>query len=133
MYCKVSHDYRSMLNTYIMLENQCDYDNIIFWPLALFYINDHFKNIHCLISQNVNFRINTLLHGALQMSLMFLAIWFFCEGQWLQNVWYLFIKYFNCLFQCTCRLLNTDDCNIFNEYSLKDRNTTISMYVCKNE
>ena len=70
MYCKVSHDYGSMLYTYIMLQNQCDHDNIILWPLANRYVNDKFKNIHCLFSQYVdNFMLNTLLHGALQLIL----------------------------------------------------------------
>ena len=64
MYCKVSHDYRFMLYTYIMLWNQCDHDNIIRWPLANPYINDHLKNIHRLFSQNVNSRLNTLLHNS---------------------------------------------------------------------
>ena len=51
----------------IVLRNQCDYDNIIHRPLANPYINDHFYNIHCLFSQNDNFRLNTLLHGGLQL------------------------------------------------------------------
>ena len=50
-----------------MPPKQCEHDNIIIWPLANPYINDQFKNIHSLFSQNVDFRFNTLLHGALQM------------------------------------------------------------------
>ena len=63
----MSHDYISMLNTWIKLGNQCDHDYFVVWPLANLYINDQSKNIHCLFSQNVNFRLNTLLHGALQL------------------------------------------------------------------
>ena len=67
IYCKVSHGYRSILYSYIILQNQCDHDNIILWPLANPYINAHLKDIHRLFSQNVNFTLNTLLHGALQL------------------------------------------------------------------
>ena len=57
MHSKVSHDYRSLLYAYIVLQNQCDNDYIILWPLADPYINDHFKIIHCLFSQNDKFRL----------------------------------------------------------------------------
>ena len=35
--------------------------------LASPYINDQRENIQCIFSQNVNFRLNTLLHGARQL------------------------------------------------------------------
>ena len=50
-----------------MLKNPCDQNNFIFWLLANSYIYDQYKNIQCLFSQNVNFRLNTLLRGALQL------------------------------------------------------------------
>ena len=51
-----------------MLWNQCHKIYFITWPLANSYINDQFKNMQRLFSRNVNFRLNTLLHGALQLS-----------------------------------------------------------------
>ena len=50
-----------------MLRNECGHNNFIPWLLANPHINDQFKNILCLFSQNVNFRLNILLHGALQL------------------------------------------------------------------
>ena len=58
-----------MFNTWIKLGNQCDHNYIVDWPPANPCINDQFKNIKCCFSQNVNFRHNTLLHGALHISL----------------------------------------------------------------
>ena len=49
-----------------MQRNECDHHNFILWPLANPYINDQSKNIQILFSQNVDFRLNTMLHGALQ-------------------------------------------------------------------
>ena len=51
----------------MMLQNQCDHNRSIIWPLANPDINDKFKNIQCLFSKNAHFRPNTLLHGALQL------------------------------------------------------------------
>ena len=56
-----------MFYTLSMLRNQYYHDNIIVWPFANPYINDQFQNTRCLFSQNVDFRLNTLLHGALQL------------------------------------------------------------------
>ena len=56
-----------MLYAYIVLRNQCDHENISHLLLANPYINDHSKNTHCLFSQNDYFRLNTLLHGSLQL------------------------------------------------------------------
>ena len=47
-----------------MLRNECGHDNFI---LANPHINDQFKNIPCLFSQNVNLILKTLLHGAIHM------------------------------------------------------------------
>ena len=52
-----------------MLRNQCDHNYIVVWPLANPYINYQCNNIQCPLSQNVNFRLNTSLHGALRTSL----------------------------------------------------------------
>ena len=61
MYCKVSHDYISILYTKRMLHKQCNHNDFIVWPPANPYMNDQFKNIQGLFSQNVYFRLNTLL------------------------------------------------------------------------
>ena len=54
MYCKGSHDYRSILFSKCqILMTKCS--NKIKWTA------------HCLICQNVNFRLDTMLHEALQM------------------------------------------------------------------
>ena len=50
-----------------MLRNQWDRDDIILLQLANPYMNYQFKHIHWLFSQNVNFRLNAMLHGALQL------------------------------------------------------------------
>ena len=57
----------SMSNTKFILEYKYDHNYFFVWLLANPYINDQSKNIKCLVSQNVNFRLNTLLHGALQL------------------------------------------------------------------
>ena len=51
----------------MMLGNQCDHNNSIIWPLTDPYMNDKFINIQCLFSQNLNLRLNTMLHGALHV------------------------------------------------------------------
>ena len=56
-----------MFYDWLMLQNQYGRYNIVVWPLANPVINEQFKNIQCLFSQRVDFRLNTLLHGALQL------------------------------------------------------------------
>ena len=51
----------------MMLQNQCDHKRSIIWPLANPYINDQFKNLQCLFTQNPDFRLNTMLYGVLQL------------------------------------------------------------------
>ena len=60
-----------MLYTYIILRNQHDHPYFILWLLANFYMNDQCKNIQWPFSQNTDFRLNTLLHGALQLVVQF--------------------------------------------------------------
>ena len=59
VHCKVSRDYRPMLNT-----------KIIF--IGLFYLNNQLKqfNVLLFLYQNVNLRLNKMLHGALQCLLL---------------------------------------------------------------
>ena len=69
MYCKVSRSYRSLLYPLILLRYQCDLSYFTMWPYANPYINEQLKKkqktfIACFL-KNVNFRLNTLLHGAL--------------------------------------------------------------------
>ena len=52
-----------------MPQNQCDNTSLILRQLANLYINYQFKNIQCRSTQNVDFRLNTMLHGALQLCL----------------------------------------------------------------
>ena len=55
----------------MILRNQCYHDNfIILWPLANPYIHYRLKNIQ-FFSQNANFRLNTMLHGAIQLISIF--------------------------------------------------------------
>ena len=59
----------SLLYTWAILIYQWDHNYFILWLLADPYIKiyDKSKITQCLVSQNVNFRLNTLLHGALQL------------------------------------------------------------------
>ena len=50
-----------------MLGNQCYHNNFIVWPLANPYINNQYEYMLCQFTQNVDFRLNTMLHGALHM------------------------------------------------------------------
>ena len=75
-FCKVSHDYRSMIYNWIKPENLCNHNNFVVWPLVNPYINDQCKNIQCPLTQNANFRLKKLLHGALQLLLYIQSSYF---------------------------------------------------------
>ena len=74
MYGKVSSINLSMLYTWVILKYQCDHNYLILWLLANPYtcIYDQSKKNQGPVSQNVNFRLNTLLHEALQLYLLIL-------------------------------------------------------------
>ena len=56
-----------MLYMLTKLRKQSDFNYIVVWRLAIPYINDQCKIIQWTFSQNVSFRLNTLLYGALQL------------------------------------------------------------------
>ena len=53
-----------------MLPNRCDHKSFL-WLHANPNTNDQYKNIHCRFSRNVNFRLNTVLHGALHFIIVY--------------------------------------------------------------